>query len=213
MANCSNNNEYFMRQKALINFKKALLYIKPLINNTPYGWWKNYNLADATTYAADVNSPLPKINSIKEQGINCVGLINLVRRNLGLGLPGIDIKVKGVSLKTGGGTYAWFKYFKTNNLLQEFSFGLTYPVGTLLLRNFKNMKNDPGHVGILYAKDRKNRGILFDKFLNSYPFDPRPEKNGLKPPGLIIDSHVGTTYFWFKNGTYSHICLPEHWLL
>jgi len=79
--------------------RKILRYAKSLIG-IKYTWWKD----DGT----DPNDMffchrIPTYEELKKRGINCTGLINLMRLKIGLEIP------KSIGLE--GGTYFWYHYF------------------------------------------------------------------------------------------------------
>ena len=70
---------------------------------------------------------------------------------------------------------------------------------------------DNGHVAIIYEENKK--GVLFSSLIHSVGW-----KDGTGIRGVKIDASVGKSHFFQYNGTtntghYTHICLPEDWLL
>jgi len=151
------------------------------------------------------NGIVPSIAEIKKGGVNCVGLINLMRRAIGL-----KVSVLNPNDKTRfGDTGEWFSYLKKEKRLKEFNISKSYPVGTLLLRNYNPI--DYGHVAVIYEENKK--GVLFSKLIHSVGWCDGSGKKVVK-----IDDSVGRSYFCQYNGKnnkghYTHICLPEDWLL
>lgn len=181
-------------------------YGKKLIG-TPYIYFTHSTLEiEDIMYITDKYDHT-NINSIKTIGTNCAGLVNIFRKYLNLSVPGINEPEK---YKFPGGTYAWYNYLRERKRLQPFNYKQSYPKGTLLLRNYSHI-NSQGHLAIIYEEN--NIGVLFSKLLHSYPehWDIEDEKTG---PGIIIENNVWRSHFsWEQNGFYTHICLPEDWLL
>tara|TARA_Y100000389_G_C17403416_1_gene486677 strand:- start:394 stop:963 length:570 start_codon:yes stop_codon:yes gene_type:complete len=142
--------------------------------------------------------PLPRNDMIIRYGICCVGLINLMRRFLNLSIPHcIDTKTGNIIFI--GGTSSWFQYLSIKNRLQIIDIDKTYSKGTLLLQDYN--KEDQGHVAVIVSNNktlrhaRKIHAISHlgsDKYncVLTETFDEYPYKN-----------------------RYTHICLPENWLL
>ena len=110
-----------------------------------------------------VNEKPPDISQVK--GLNCVGLANLIRRYMGLQVPG---KVTGQKLtlivkKWPGSTEAWFSYLKNEKRLEKIDFNKVYPKGTLLLQDF-NIR-DQGHVA--FTINSSKEGLLYSKIIHS----------------------------------------------
>lgn len=184
--------------------KKILTFCDTLLG-IEYVWW-NSTMEDCGPQSYSRIGEIPNLSKIKETGMNCVGIINLIRKKLDLEIPGLK-----ENDAYAGGTYEWFKYLREKGKLKKLDLRKSYPVGTLLLRNYKN-GNDQGHVAIIY--DTNEKSILFSKLLHCYSSTPFNKHNIHKfhKPGLTVDSSVAESYSWYSNGTYTHICLPEDWL-
>ena len=84
---------------------KAIFIIDNLLN-TPYILWTKDTIGcGEQAYVSYGN--IPDFDIIREKGINCVGLINLIRRYLSLEIPGLN-----EHKLYAGGTYEWFIYLK-----------------------------------------------------------------------------------------------------
>ena len=110
----------------------------------PYSAWR----PDVSCYGDhgpfwSYNGPAPSFDRVKRELLNCVGLINVVRRDLGLEIPGADEQ-----RYYAGGTYEWFTYLDHKKKLKKFEPSRIYPDGTLLLRCFRSQEDD-GHVAII----------------------------------------------------------------
>lgn len=92
------------------------------------------------------NGPAPSLDRVKQELLNCVGLINVLRRELGLAVPGA-----AEHKYYAGGTYEWYSYFDFQKKLEPYDSKKEYPRGTLLLRRFRNQEDD-GHLAIIRNK-------------------------------------------------------------
>ena len=98
---------------------------------------------------------------------------------------------------------------KKKKRLKKFDYKKSYPTGTLLLRDYNPI--DSGHVAIIYEENKQ--GVLFSKLLHSVGWLDGTNKRGVK-----IDESVGKSHFYQYNGStntghYTHVCLPQNWLL
>ena len=147
----------------------------------------------------------PAANIIRLQGCSCAGLVNLMRRQVGLPVPGIEQKRN----RYAGGTAYWFEYLKKRRALRPFNISEPYPQGTLLLRAFRN-EIDQGHLAIIYSDHFEN--VLYAKLIHSYPLGATPRPGRKVLGGVKIDPTIGSSHFWRPLGFYTHACLPENWL-
>ncbi len=156
-------------------------------------------------------SGIPSQSLLNDQGVNCAGLINIVRQYSGLTIPNnIYYQVPR------GGTHFWYLYFKSQGVLQNIDYSKKYPLGSLFLRDYHDLK-DQGHLAILFQynngngsgsgndNDNGNINSLVDHFIiHSY----------------YEDSHLsgGVNISKFdnlrdgKDPYYQYIILPENWL-
>ena len=165
------------------------------LKGTKYNKWHGITTCD-NPYPFYLDN-IPEESYIRKHGINCTGLINLMRQKINLPVPG-----KG---KYKGAPPAWYYYLKNKKGgLEKFDDSKDYPVGTLFLRRYKN-DHDRGHVAV-YSK--KNKKCLYGEILHSYYFE--------KPS----DSKLGTTtlgfcHFWEiagNKGYFEYASLPKYWL-
>ena len=189
-----------------INLQKTDLIIELLLKIGPkYVWW-NDTMEDCgpQAYARDIN--IVNFDIIKKTGINCVGLINIIRRCLELDIPAFETS------NYAGGTYEWYKYLKKNKKLKKFDLNAVYPNGTLLIRKYKSAE-DQGHVAVIYKSNSTD--VLKSKLLHAYSYRSFTKNDLYKKiePGLIIDDKIETSHSWYEDGTYTHICLPENWMI
>ncbi len=78
-----------------------------------------------------------------------------------------------------------------------------------MLRDYNPIDSD--HVAIIYQENKK--GVSFSKLLHSVGWVVVNESRGVK-----IDESVGKSHFYQYNGDtntgfYTHVCLPQNWLL
>ena len=179
-----------------INIVKLLDFFLDLVGRVKYKEWdyrkpacSSYNIQ---SYASN-SSVIPSKTEIIKHGMNCVGIINLMRRMVNKNIPGVKEK-----RKFAGSTSLWFNYLKKNNLLKKFDSKTTYPVGTLLIRNYTS-RSDEGHVAVIFKEDR--RGVLYSKLIHCAEH----------PNHLEIDLVVNS-YSWLGSGYYTHVSFPEDWL-
>lgn len=178
--------------------KDILKYAKSLVGLKRCDSWRTYKIGTNKAPWWTSNEKLLSISDIKKQGSDCGGFATLLRRYAGLPVDKL------------GGTGDWFDYLKKNKRLKKFNFKKSYPAGTLLLRDYN--KKDGGHVGIIYEENKK--GVLYSSLIHSVGWN-----DGTKTSrGVKIDKSVGQSHFFQYNGTtntghYTHICLPEDWLL
>jgi hypothetical protein len=115
----------------------------------PYSGWN----PDVSCYGDhgpfwSFNGPAPSFDRVKRELLNCVGLINIIRRDFGLEIPGAAEQTY-----YAGGTYEWYTYLDRKRKLKPFDPTKQYPKGTLLLRCFRD-QDDDGHLAILRDKQK-----------------------------------------------------------
>ena len=151
------------------------------------------------------NEEPPEISIVKKRGINCVGLANIIRRYMGLQVPG---KVTGQKLTKDikewpGSTSAWFHYLKTEKRLNKIDFNKIYPKGTLLVQDYN--PKDKGHVSFTINSSKK--GLLETKIIHSI-YD-KDKESGKVYRGVVIEKVKD--YYNYKR--FTHVCLPQDWIL
>jgi hypothetical protein len=187
----------------------ALAYARSFVG-IPYRWHRaNDPIASDDKFWAS-NEPLTiTAAAIQRDGksIVCTGLVNLVRRHLGLTVPGLDTPYPGT-------TGAWFSYLAAAGRLEPIDVKKHYPAGTLLLRDFGDIETDQGHVAIL-AEPPAREPITAGTLIHAYADVPYEQAAvSARPAGLtgftpFSESH----YYASEKGYYSHICRPENWIL
>lgn len=151
------------------------------------------------------NEKPPELNVVKKKGLSCVGLANLVRRYMGLQVPGkvTGQKLKPIVKKWPGSTSAWFHYLKTEKRLEKIDFNKVYPKGTLLLQDYN--PKDEGHVA--FTINSSKNGLIESKIIHS--INDRDRATGKIYKKVTIEKVKD--YYNYKRHT--HICLPQNWLL
>ncbi len=188
----------------------VLLYAKSFIG-IPYKWFKETDKVQGDDKIWAANEPIITAEEIKEKNksINCVGLINLIRRYLGLSIPGLDGKEGEIGKIFPGTTWTWFHYLNRTNRLEKINFNTKYDIGTLLISDFKNF-DKPGHVAIIINKFGKN--VKEQYILHSYSYYTYKDSMNMNNAGTtgIQKMDNDNILDWFE---VTHICLPDNWLL
>lgn len=181
--------------------QKAIQYAKQFIGVKYTSWVPEDGVPkkNCAPFWVDNKSP-PPIEEIKNGGMCCVGLANLIRRYMGLQIPGI-IEGEINPFKFIGGTENWFYYLKNNNRLKEIDYNEIVPIGTLLLQNYNEI--DQGHVAIVIESNKNV--LLYSKKIHAI----HHTKNKNKYNKVIVETF--NDYFYYDR--YTHICYPENWLL
>ena len=192
-------------QKKKVN--KAIKYAK-LFNKYPYSLCGKEPPKNTTNDKGPfwfANEKPPELNFIKKKGLNCVGLANLVRRFMGLQVPGkvTGQKLSAITKKWPGSTDAWFEYLKNKRRLEKIDFNKVYPKGTLLLQDYN--PKDQGHVAFTINSSKK--GLLETKIIHSV--NDKDKDTGKIYKQVTIEKVKD--YYNYKRHT--HICLPQNWLL
>jgi len=147
---------------------RALKYAKSLVG-APYTPWSNNgrkagaaSTPDAPFWASDTGPP--PTEEVRARGANCAGFVNLIRRELGLPVPGVKS-----GERYAGGTSVWWEHATSNGWLSPYNPAALYPPGTLLLRPFKDAK-DQGHMAVQFdskniihsTSDKPNNGVCIE---------------------------------------------------
>lgn len=139
-------------------------------------------------------------------------MINLIRRYLGMSVPGVASRgaVDSIDFDVPGGTYCWYKYLKKKNVLKIFDYKLSYPIGTLLIRPYfsENDQAPPGedHLAILLGND------LYSPIIHCLSDLPLT-KDVLLQPGVTKRYTLRQSHFYHSDGYYKFYCLAEDWLI
>jgi len=163
----------------------------------PYDYWLGGdNQKDAPMFA--YNGEVPNIKDVTS--VNCAGLCNLILRSIGKELP------FSKKTKTIGGTVAYFEYYQ--NKSYEFSIKHRYPLGTLLMRNYRSM-NDQGHLAIT-LNEKGTKSLILQSNVDGEFF--KSTKPGVNAIYTLEESNMTLTD---ENGNgcyYDRIVLPEDWI-
>ena len=109
----------------------------------PYRFWDpKVSCAGDTGPFYAFNGPLPPLEQIQKEQMNCAGFLNLLCRSLGVPIPGAEEK-----FYYAGGTVAWIDHFRRRSCLRPFQPWIVYPEGTLLLREYRSI-DDQGHIAL-----------------------------------------------------------------
>ena len=172
--------------------EKSLDIAKKLIGAKYKLWLGDFQKTDDTPEPFYINE-IPNIEYVRTHGINCAGLINIMRLNTSGSVPGEG--------NWRGGTLSWYEYLKSKDVLIDFDYRKHYPKGTLLLRKYKN-ENDQGHLAVICEKDKQGKW-LNDDIIHAY-------SNGSS--GGISICKLGYSHYSIPEGFYQYIILPEDWL-
>lgn len=177
-----------------MSIKATIEYAKRLIN-TPYAvWTEGCPLGPGPPFWNGDDVP-PSVDDVMEKGTNCVGLINLL------------------SMAVGHETHSnWFKHFEDRGALEAYKPDQIYVPGTMLLREFKD-EDGQGHVAMIVSDDELIHSYMNVDAITSFG-DMIRNTNRAKlslGPGVTIEK-IEISHSWFEDGTYTHVCLPEHWL-
>tara|TARA_B100000963_G_scaffold358967_1_gene384968 strand:+ start:5481 stop:6008 length:528 start_codon:yes stop_codon:yes gene_type:complete len=169
------------------------LYIaKKLIGAKYKLWLGDFQKTNDTPEPFYINE-IPNIEYVRTHGINCAGLINIMRLNTSGSVPGEG--------NWRGGTLSWYEYLKSKDVLIDFDYRRNYPKGTLLLRNYRN-ENDQGHLAVICEKDKQGKW-LNDDIIHAH-------NNG--SDGLVGICKLGFSHYIIPEGYYEYAILPEDWL-
>jgi len=169
------------------------------------------------------NACAPTASDIIEndKSIVCAGFPNLLRRKLGLPIPGLNGNITGKTKEMykafPGGTGAWFQYFHQRKRLEKLDMKKRYPKGTLLLARFKDNDNDQGHLAVVYEDTDETKTINDQIIIHSCPDILYSDRKNHKNHGSVkteLYSISNNEYkYKGKKSYYTYVCLPENWLL
>jgi hypothetical protein len=205
------------------SIEHALDYATSLIG-APFRWYdEELDSFIGTDKFWCENSSAPTASYIIEndKSIVCSGLPNLLRRKLGLPIPGLNGNIRGKTKEMykafPGGTGAWFQYFHQRKRLEKLDMKKRYPKGTLLLARFKDNDNDQGHLAVVYEDTDETKTINDQLIIHSVPDILYTERNKHKNHGSVKAElySISNNEFKYKDkkSYYTYVCLPENWLL
>lgn len=186
----------------------ALKFAKTLIG-IPFRWWHDNEQIKADDKFWAANEPKVTADEIKlnDKCIVCTGLINLIRRHVGLSIPGLDGKQGKLGIKFPGTTYTWFRYLKRKKRLVEIDFNKKYPMGTLLITNYESVE-EQGHVAIII--DYKGSNIKEQSIIHACTEHTYQDSKHMKNVGETSIEELNNILVWYK---VKYACLPENWLI
>ena len=160
------------------------------LQGIPYGYWNHQTIPrdDSTPFYA-TQGPPPSREKLTAQGVSCAGYMNLIRRKLGLPVPGVDDPHEDHP----GGLSAWYKFLAP--FLLPFDPRADYENGTILFRPYTDHA-DQGHIALVYE----------GKILHSYAYTWEPSTTvGTVEPGI---SHTAP----WKDGYFTYVAPPHAWV-
>ncbi len=193
---------------------KVLTYAKSLVG-VPYRWHREGDVIQSSDkfWAKNASHVTRKEIDEEDKCIVCTGLINLMRRYQGLSIPGLDGSLNDIEGDQFPGTTGiWFNYLERKGRLEPLDTSRKYPKGTLLIRNFSNVETDQGHVAVII--DEKGSSILDQRIIHAYATMPYKGSEDVKNVGKTgTMKFTSSHYYGTPEGYYTHVCLPENWLL
>jgi cell wall-associated NlpC family hydrolase len=186
-------------------YEDVLEYAETMIG-VPYRWWNSGDSieSDDKFWASNDGYISREYINENDKCIVCTGLINLMRRYRGLEIPGCDGFMGKTGLRFPGTTYTWFRYLNKKGFLESYSEYEEYPRGTLLIRNYKNVR-DQGHVAVLIG----NKQIIHA--CSDYNYDDSV-REGIVDVGSTRIDELEDVQSWLDGNYFTHICRPENWL-
>ena len=165
-----------------------------------YTWWFGSDTEEDIFYCNEI----PTMEKLNERGINCAGLINIMRI-----YSGGEIPEQKDAEEVRGGTQFWYNYFNSVEKLEVFDYEKSYPLGTLLLRDYKDI-NDQGHLAVICEHSKKEpKKILYGSIIHAFA-------GGDGENGRVGITNLGSSHFSLINndgeGYYEYAILPEDWL-
>jgi hypothetical protein len=152
-----------------LQITNAIGYARNLLR-IPYRWHRDGDSIAPNDKFWASNDPAPSSIDILRQNksIVCTGLTNLMRRFVGLPVPGLDGSLGQVGLDFPGTTGIWFMYLTQKDRLIPINPDAKYPRGTLFIRNFSDVETDQGHVAVLLTSSPQYENVLDDYIIHSY---------------------------------------------
>ena len=181
----------------------------------PYRWHIDGDAisGDDKFYSKNEAAPTAKDVLAMDLCIVCSGLINIMRRFMGLTVPGVDGSLGEEGLRWAGTTGIWFEYLESKGRLEPINLAKKYPKGTLLLRNFANVEDDQGHVAVLLTDE--SECIINENIIHAYAdvdYNESIEK-GITNVGITGITRFSDSHNYIPTGYYTHICMPDNWLV
>jgi hypothetical protein len=208
-----------------MKIERVMSYVKSLVG-VPYRWHRKGDpISDTDKFYASNDGKIYDREMIDRENkcIVCTGLINLMRKYAGLSIPGLDGSLGEEGIYYPGTTGVWFMYLKRKGVLHPLDINKVYPSGTLLLRDFKDVVYDQGHVAVIcgnegntgeYKEITNFPSILNQDIIHAYSRYGYIESKlrNITDVGEVSVEKVHLSHLWTKTGYYTHVCYPEDWL-
>jgi cell wall-associated NlpC family hydrolase len=168
-----------------------------------YSWWIDGDdtCGDRAPFWA-FNGPPPSELAVRDGGLNCAGLINLICRELDLPIPGV-----AAGHMYAGGTEAWSHFLNANGcairLKEVDAMVLAQRVGTLFFSNYHSPQ-DQGHLAIVLQPGRLSHCYPDSRYTGV--------RSEFARPGVVLDEPWEISHGWHTSGYYTHACIAEMWL-
>ena len=183
-----------------MNINEIIEYIKKYEGMKYTKYDKNSNVMTPMEPFWVSNKGPPPFQEVYNKGSTCVGLINIVRRHIGLTVPGLN-----ENYECPGGTESWYKYLYTNNRLEPLDLTKSYPLGTLLVQDFNEF--DQGHVAVIISDNTKSdtKNVMESTIIHNIcgTWDNKTYAS------TVIEKLGEYPYY----SRFTHVCYPENWLL
>jgi len=157
------------------------------LTGVKYTWWQSGgdNERDSMLYTEGI----PSMNTLQERGVNCAGFINLLRQKAGSKIARLDgERCYG---DCHGGTMYWCEFLRDRNKLHKFDYTKSYPVGTLLLRDYRNADYDQGHCAVIAELHEADPSkCLYGKIIHALADDSFPNGGG------VYKTNLGMSHFF-----------------
>ena len=162
-----------------MNLDYIIAYAKSLLDVKYTAW----SLISGETMFYNTIDELPTITTIQKIGINCAGVINLLRLYNKKQMPYLEGDY------VVGGTVFWYDYFNNRNELELFDSTASYPFGTLILRRYRDTQ-DQGHLAVIIENNHIIHAYCDDQW----------------------DGMVGITPLCENSDYYDYIVKSQYWL-
>ncbi len=185
--------------------EKALTYADNLVKHSiRYSWWRPVRCGDSFFFTGG----LPALKKVKENGVGCSGLINLMVQAAGFEIPPFPEGLR-INKSYRGGTVFWERIFEERGVLEPFDYTKHYPIGTLFMRRYRN-EYDQGHMAVMAKEEEKP---LYSLIIHSFVTEEGID--GADPKGKVGYTSLGHSHFCGHSGKegYYHFAIPpEGWL-
>lgn len=161
----------FHADGSINNTERAIAYGLKLVG-APYSWWHGGALGEGPPAWA-VDDPAPNPSLVREKGVFCAGVVNLMLRSIGRPIP--------KNPPYNGGTGAYGKDYK----LHPFSLSAVSR-DDAVFRPYAN-EEDQGHIAVAL-------GGAHDKVLQSFAYNTNTIHPGVNTDYTLVQSNDGGFY-------------------